>query len=147
MNMLWNIEEQIMSAASMNINVTKISKHDTELRFQQLSRKYANGTKLFPLWEHLDNDIAIQHPEAWKWIAEYIGNCQAILMFNPSDEKSSFEVEGGENLVKLLSEMFNVEFYVTNKNNEYLLCFNHHDVLIACGDATEWIKKYENIQG
>lgn len=36
--------------------------------------------------------------------------------------------------------MFNVEFYVTNKNNEYLLCFNHHDVLIACGDATEWIK-------
>lgn len=42
--------------------------------------------------------------------------------------------------------MFNVEFYVTNKNNEYLLCFNHHDVLIACGDATEWIKKYENIQ-
>ncbi|WP_346768745.1 DUF6756 family protein [Paenibacillus sp. HB172176] len=36
--------------------------------------------------------------------------------------------------------MFNVEFYITNKRCDYLLCFNHHDYLIACGEAINWIK-------
>lgn len=48
----------------------------------------------------------------------------------------------GNNVVKILSEMFNVEFYVTNKNNDYLLSFNHHDILSACGNAKEWLKQY-----
>ncbi len=34
------------------------------------------------------------------------------------------------------------EFYLTNTLTDYLLCFNHHDYLIACGRAREWLTAY-----
>lgn len=34
-------------------------------------------------------------------------------------------------------------FYLTNASTDYLLCFNHHDYLIACGAAREWVVNYQ----
>lgn len=42
-------------------------------------------------------------------------------------------------LIDTLEEMYGTEFYVTNEDVSYLFCFNHHDVLIAYGDASEWL--------
>ena len=30
------------------------------------------------------------------------------------------------------------EFYLTNRDTTYLVCFNHHDFLIGTGEATQW---------
>ncbi|MFC1285451.1 DUF6756 family protein [Bacillus paralicheniformis] len=140
---MWDLKEQILAAAkSVDIKVNELSTNDTEIIFHNLANKYANGKKRFPLWEFVENDFSVQNQDAWQWIADYIADSEAILMFNPSDEKSSYKIEGGNNVVKILSEMFNVEFYVTNKNNDYLLSFNHHDILSACGNAKEWLKQY-----
>ena len=38
------------------------------------------------------------------------------------------------------------EFYITNKKTTYLLAFNHHDYLIACGDSEKWLKSKVDIK-
>ncbi|MBA4496329.1 DUF6756 family protein [Paenactinomyces guangxiensis] len=144
---MWNIKEQIVSAAqSMKIEVKELSVSETKNIFHQLAIKYADGKNRFPLWEHLTVQLAVNNSDAWRWIGEYIADSEALLLFNPTDEKSSFAIVGGSNVVKILSEMFNVEFYVTNKAFDYLFCFNHHDVLIASGNSIEWLKKYKTPQ-
>lgn len=144
---MWNIKEQIeVAAQSENIEIKKISVVETKNIFYQLAAKYSDGKMVFPLWEHFTQDLAVTNADAWQWIDEFIANSDAILLFNPTDLSNSFEVVGGKNVVKILAEMFSVEFYVTNKEGDYILCFNHHNVLIACGKSMEWLKKYKTSQ-
>lgn len=50
-----------------------------------------------------------------------------------------FLIRSGEDLNYLLSETYGFEFYITDKECSYLLCFNHHDILYGCGRAEGWI--------
>jgi hypothetical protein len=50
-----------------------------------------------------------------------------------------FQVPSGSSLDQLLSNTFGFEFYVTDLNADYLICFNHHDVLVGCGNAQQWL--------
>lgn len=93
---MWDLKEQILTAAkSVDIKVNELSTNDTEIIFHNLANKYANGKKHFPLWEFVENDFSVQNQDAWQWIADYIADSEAILMFNPSDEKSSYKIDGG----------------------------------------------------
>lgn len=144
---MWNIKVQISVAAkSEKIEVIELSVEETKHLFHQLADKYTDGKLMFPLWEYFTQDLAVNNADAWQWIDEFIANSDAVLLFNPTDSSTSFKVVGGKNVVKLLAEMFSVEFYVTNIELDYLLCFNHHDVLIACGKSMEWLKKYKTPQ-
>lgn len=48
-----------------------------------------------------------------------------------------FLIRTGEDLNYLLSETYGFEFYITDKECSYLLCFNHHDILYGCGRAED----------
>ena len=50
-----------------------------------------------------------------------------------------FKIKNGNDLYYLLSETSGFEFYITDFNYSYLICFNHHDILYGCGRAKEWI--------
>jgi hypothetical protein len=41
--------------------------------------------------------------------------------------------------VAVLAESTGFEFYLTDIDATFLLCFNHHDFLIAAGDARPWL--------
>ena len=51
-----------------------------------------------------------------------------------------FEVSSGDALDLLLGETTGFEFYVTDADASYLVCFNHHDFLVCLGDARGWLK-------
>ena len=65
---------------------------------------------------------------------------KCVLFFNKSDEKSMFLINSGNDLDFILSETYGFEFYVTDLDCSYLLCFNHHDILYGCGAAYDWVK-------
>ena len=56
------------------------------------------------------------------------------------EDKSVLVINNGKSLYKLLDEMFGFEFYITNFETNYLLCFNHHDCLLGCGTAKKWVE-------
>lgn len=68
------------------------------------------------------------------------------MFFNPSDEKKIYSFPKGDDVVAILSETYGYEYYITNRAVDYLLCFNHHDVLITCVNAKEWLKAYSEKQ-
>jgi hypothetical protein len=141
---VWSIKEQIKSAANLlNVNIQEVQVSTTNNIVSQVIDKFAAGNKGIPLWERLINYISIYNKDAWLWINELIGDNETIMFFNTSDEKAAFAFNNGDDVVSVLSDTYGFEFYLTNRAVDYLLCFNHHDVLVACGNAMKWIRKYK----
>jgi hypothetical protein len=149
---MWNIREQIITATkSQNIKIREIEIEEIEFLINQLKNKFATANdpsivlpeeKNVLLWETLKDDESVRHKEAWRWLDDLIGNNESIMFFNPSDEATAFLFNKGDDIVSILNETFGFEFYLTNQDTEYLVCFNHHDVLIACGLARDWLNNY-----
>ena len=88
------------------------------------------------------NCVAVSNDNAWSWIDQFIES-EAIMFFNPCDEKISYIFNNGTDIVNTLADCYNFEFYITNFNFDYILCFSHHRILYACGTASEWLKSYK----
>ena len=139
---MWNLREQISASAELiGIKYQELSFEEANKIKTNIAKKYTLGKNETPFWEHYTDKISIQNEEAWKWVSDFIGNSESILFFNTSDDKLAYLFFSGKDLVEILGEIYNVEFYITNKEFEYLLTFNHHDFLIACGSAIDWLKK------
>lgn len=61
------------------------------------------------------------------------------MFFNKEDDKNAIIINNGTDLGIILAETSGFEFYITNKNVDYIICFNHHDCLSGCGTAKNWI--------
>lgn len=81
----------------------------------------------------------ISDTDAWRLLKKLVKS-KCVLFFNKSDEKSMFLINSGNDLDFILSETYGFEFYVTDLDCSYLLCFNHHDILYGCGAAYDWVK-------
>jgi hypothetical protein len=42
--------------------------------------------------------------------------------------------------VRVLEECFNFEYYLTDQDCSYFICFNHHKYLVTAGTAADWLK-------
>lgn len=137
---MWNIGEEIVNVAGeLGIKLTELSSEEFEEIIVNVKNIYTAGTRMI-LWENIIDYFSVNDSSAWQWINEFIGDKESILFFNESDEKKAFLIGNGNDLVTILSETYGFEFYVTNKKITYLLAFNHHDYLIACGDSKKWLK-------
>ena len=136
---MWNISEEVKRAADvLDIDLTELSRDVSLEIIRIITEKYTKGHSCF-LWDDLTDHVYVNSSDAWSWTNEYIGNTEVIMFFNESDEKKSFLFKNGDDLVAVLGETYGFEFYVTNKEKSYLLVFNHHDILMACGDAKNWL--------
>lgn len=134
------------TAKDRKIQIKKLSVDKTKDIVEEIKLKYCNQIPGRSLWETICDTaecVAVSNDDAWKWIAEFIEANQAILFFNPSEETVSFEFNNGEDIVNVLENCFDFEFYVSNRNMDYLICFNHHRILYACGSAFRWLIKYK----
>ena len=91
------------------------------------------------LWERLNSYESLADNNGWMYIQEFVQDDSCIMFFNQDDEKKMFRISNGKDLHYILSETCGYEFYITDKKCSYLLCFTHHDVLMACGNAKKWL--------
>lgn len=91
------------------------------------------------LWERLSHFESLTDKDGWSYIKEFVSNSVCIMFFNDFDEKAMFKIKNGKDLYCLLSETCGFEFYITDLNYSYLICFSHHDILYGCGEAIKWI--------
>ncbi len=106
--------------------------------------KYLKTDIKYPLWERLNDAKAKSDKQAWRWAEDFVGNESVLIFFNPTDEKSAYLLNSGKDVVSILGEMYSIEFYLTDLETSYFLCFNHHDVLLASGEAKLWLEEYKN---
>lgn len=142
---MWNIYEEIITAVNiLKINVVEISENQSQEIIKKIIKKYTTENENRYLWEEIIDYFSVNNKEAWQWINEFIGDSEAIMFFNNSDERRSFIFKNGDDLVSVLRETYGFEFYITNKDFSYLICFNHHDVLITSGIAKQWLKNKQD---
>jgi len=140
---MWNIVEEILSSSqSQGINIIINTSEQSLEMLTQVREKYFVKSNTDILWENISESVSKQNKDAWRWVRDFVSIYPCIMFFNPIEAKSSIIFENGENLVSILEDTYHFEFYLTNQNTEYLICFNHHDVLIACGTAMIWLEKY-----
>ena len=142
---MWNIYEEIITAVNaLNINCIEVDEKQSQEVIKRIIKKYTTKNENTYLWEEIIDYVSFNNKDAWQWINDFIGDWEVILFFNSADEKKSFVFKNGEDLVSVLGETYGFEFYITNKDLTYLMCFNHHDILIASGIAKEWLKNKLN---
>ena len=96
-------------------------------------------------WEKLRYFDSIIDKDGWSYINEFVSDNACIMFFNEFDEKKMFKIKNGNDLYFLLSETSGFEFYITDSNYSYLICFNHHDILYGCGKASYWVDKLKKL--
>ncbi|MEM9411239.1 MAG: hypothetical protein AAGA30_09005 [Planctomycetota bacterium] len=123
--------------------LTQLPQTEAKFIFQTIRNKFAAPNTSLPcaaLWHILHSNESCRKQDGWKDVCKYVGESNAYLCVQQDDIADVFTVNSGNELRLLLGECPLFEFYVTNLNFEYLLCFNDHDYLIGCGTAAEWVK-------
>ncbi|NUQ73224.1 MAG: hypothetical protein HUU21_06695 [Polyangiaceae bacterium] len=143
--MLATIREEILRAArETKVELIELEPPKAEKIRCDLLVKYGKDQRFEFCCDNVSNYAAVQHPEAWTWIHEFVGNGPVLLFYDSSldskahPDRSMFLVPSGRALVELLEECYGFVFYVTNDNTDFVLCFNDHDYLIGSGNAKDW---------
>lgn len=133
-------------AAERQIGVRELDEAERTRLLDDVFAKYTRGYRYsWAMWESkfFAEHVGLRAEDGWRWCGDLVGSQEVVLFFNSSDDKAMFMVAGGDDLVNILGEMPRREFYLTNASTDYLLCFNHHDYLIACGATREWMVNYQ----
>jgi hypothetical protein len=93
------------------------------------------------VWETASECASVQNPDGWRWISRFVGTRPCILLFDIVEEVEMFQIPSGGALESLLTNTYAFEFYITDIDAAYLICFNHHDMLICCGTARAWLEE------
>ncbi len=136
----WAAEEVKAAADAAGVAIERLSLEEAEqIRLLVESEYSGDGDLGWPLWEHM-HGVGIHDPAARLWIADFVGSRECFILFDPQDARTGFRVPVGNDLTPLLEPLNGVEFYVTDFDAEYLLCYNHHEVLVAAGSASSWLQ-------
>lgn len=138
------IREEVIAAAAraqVAASLRELSPQESAHIRAQLRMKFAKGGVSSVLWEDLGESVAVQHAASWRWVDDFVKGMPTILLFDEREERTMFAFQDGSLLVPTLEEAYAFEFYLTDPATEYLLCFNHHDFLIASGAARRWLEE------
>ena len=120
--------------------IERLELNEKEKILSLVLKKYVDFNKKgIWLWEKFIHHEALNDNMAWNYIKDFVKDKECVIFFNQQEDKEMFLIHSGEDLNYILSETFGFEFYITNQQASYLLCFNHHNILYGCGSAEKWI--------
>jgi hypothetical protein len=129
-----HIKNEIVRAAKdLELSFLELLEKKGAEIFYKIESKYVESKDGIFMWENLPEGISIQNEDAWLWIDKIVECDEIIMFFNPGNETTGFIFFSGKDIVKVLGETYHFEFYLTNKDLDYVLCFNNHNFLMVCG--------------
>jgi len=93
-----------------------------------------------PLWDRFENDISRRRSDG-EQLVEHLCPNSPILLFNDEGVWKGFKFASGADLCCVLHESPGFEFYVTDGDLSYVVCYNHHEYIIGVGDAYDLVLK------
>lgn len=122
------------------VTIERLELNEKEKILSLVLKKYIDFNKKgIWLWEKFIRYESLNDDMAWNYIKDFVKDKECIIFFNQQEDKEMFLIQSGEDLNYILSETFGFEFYITDQQISYLLCFNHHNILYGCGSAEKWI--------
>ena len=102
--------------------------------------KFTESYEHYALWENLKEPFGVREPHSWEWIDEFLREKEFYFFFEEDNDETIYIILENQSLSKLLREMPIKVFYVTNDNLDYIISYNDHEYLIACGIAETWLR-------
>lgn len=133
-------DEIIKVSRNHRIEFKEISADKFNFTRIKLEKKFCNKKKLF-MWENFKDSFSVYNVYGWRLINKILNEEPVILFFNKDDFSSGFLFNSIKDIMMILSESIGFEFYLTNEYLDFILCFNHHDYLIATGSIISNLKK------
>jgi hypothetical protein len=139
------IKRQLLEAArELRIEVTPLGSTESMDTRRALAQQFCvQGTPTLH-WNCLRDYSAVQHPDSWQWIKEFLGDEAVFLLPDEMDEPTVFGVEHGSSVSDLLGECSHFVFYVASRSSSYLVCQNQHDFLFGAGTAKPWVDSLQS---
>ncbi len=138
-NALSSIRDQFIAAArSTHTPLIELPQDEGERIRAQVAWGFVQGWVNW-IWQHLVDSVGVYQQHSWQWVDEYVNGAEAVMLFNRDEEGAVFVFPQGAAIVPVIEETYVPEFYLTNRAVEYLICYNHHEYLIASGSAKEWL--------
>lgn len=131
-------EDLLKTAQENGLQLTLLPKEQSIKIKNNVKNKYLKIDNGSFIWENLRKSVVVSDTNGWVKLANYVKQNSCIMFFDENDEAIS--IKNGDELYTLIYEMYGFEFYITNNMTDYLLCFNHHDCIIGCGEASEWLE-------
>lgn len=131
-------EDLLKTAQENGLQLTLLPKEQSIKIKNNVKNKYLKIDNGSFIWENLKKSVVVSDINGWAKLANYVKQNSCIMFFDENDEAIS--IKNGDELYTLIYEMYGFEFYITNNITDYLLCFNHHDCIIGCGEASEWLE-------
>lgn len=134
------ISTEIKKISLVNdIVVEKLPDEEALTIKRSITQKYVYPQPESFLWNRLKEAAVKRDNNGWQKMCSFVGNSKCLMFFDDIEDRSVLVINNGKSLYKLLDEMFGFEFYITDFETDYLLCFNHHDCLLGCGTAKRWV--------
>ena len=124
------------------VEMPKSASDDTFATFhmkREVVRERFALSRSYWLWEKLKDSVARRRDDGCSKATDYVGEKHAIFFLNESDGKRMWEFGSGQDLGRVLEASPPMEFYLTDADVTYVLCLNHHDVLIGTGACKAWL--------
>ena len=137
------IGKEIIRSVNDNklIGVKLLTEYEWDNIFSSVSQKFSDkNLPAYALWDRLNNHVGYYDDAGWIAISKIIGNNPCILFIE--HEKFGINLSNGATLNIILEDTFGFVFYITDVNCDYLICFNDHNIVLACGNATQWVNEY-----
>ncbi len=129
--------------AVLDIPAVRLADADASQVRGTLNQRFGDGSSPTLHWNHLRDYVAVQHPDSWRWIAEFVPAEPVYFLFDAQDERAVYQLPSGRSVVEVLDECPGFEFYVADENTTYLLAHNDHDYLFGAGTAAPWVATLE----
>jgi hypothetical protein len=121
---------------------------EAEIIFHNALRHFVPKGKPRWWWEHFASDTGVQflNGDGWRYIPDMVPDPNEQMWFIAEDSQLPFfpVYETTPALVpSVIAECHGFEFYMIQKDFEWLLCRNHHDFIVGVGHfVEEKLKKY-----
>jgi hypothetical protein len=136
-----SIKDEILAAVkTLDVSAVELDENASAKIREELLRRFGRDMRFELNVNNLADYAAVQHPDAWQWLDEYLGPDPVFLFYDSHDEQTVLRVAHGSDVVRILGECFGFIYYVTNESLDYLLCENDHDYLIGAGAAKPWVQ-------
>jgi hypothetical protein len=133
-------DEVVRAATALGLEIEKLDDAEAQTIRTKVEQLYSPIARSRPLWKTAEFSAAVHDRQAWSWIGEFLDRRPSVLFFDPDEDPALFRIQSGAALNALLGETFGFELYVADDRASFLLCFNHHDMLLGAGAAAPWLK-------
>ncbi|UQA58580.1 hypothetical protein [Polyangium aurulentum] len=136
-----SIREEILRAASVQgVALEELQEPNAEDVRERLLQRFGKDLRYELNCNNLADYVAVQHPDSWIWVEEYLSTEPVLFFYDDERERSVFRFRSGQDLVRVIKECYGFVYYVTNETLDYVVCHNDHDYILGAGKAKAWVE-------